>query len=325
MKELHAKNTPAHRLGSRGYEGKMHVWTKEDAEHESHGIPDPLAEFTDPQKHDWIRAQHKWDPVNKVFSTDPNMREFMRLLKEQHQQAAESDELSQSSARPKWDNPFNRALNILKNVSVDKPPSYGRVHGIRDSASRMKCYHEKPEEKKQIRQLSQHTINEKVAQEVDKSKVETKEELAKVIDDMVNAAVVVSLGQLVPTVFEFVRRNPEKGPEDFPLLSFVGSNSANIAPQAPAHATAHAPVPGLAPVHSSPSSASSVLDGASSLVDLDAITADETLCTLLYDVNGQKVDMGKKTIMKLKDRILHNRQMPHGVFKVCVASLKAGF
>jgi len=80
MKALQAKNTPPHRLGSRGYKGKRHVWAKEDAERESHGIPDPLAEFTDPQERDWIRARYKWDPVKKIFYTDPNTREFMRLL-----------------------------------------------------------------------------------------------------------------------------------------------------------------------------------------------------------------------------------------------------
>ena len=45
-------NTPPHRLGSRGYEGKRHIWAKEDAERESLGIPDPLAEFIDPLEHD---------------------------------------------------------------------------------------------------------------------------------------------------------------------------------------------------------------------------------------------------------------------------------
>ena len=64
------------------------------------------------------------------------------LQKEQHQKAAESDESSQSSARPKWDSPFNRALNILKKVPVDKPPSYTRAHGVGDGASWKMCYHE---------------------------------------------------------------------------------------------------------------------------------------------------------------------------------------
>lgn len=187
------------------------------------------------------------------------------LQKEQHQKAAESDESSQSS---KWDNPFNRALNILKNVSMNKPPSGGRVHGVGHGTSWKKCYHERPEERKKRREHTQLTIDEKVARAVD----QTKEELTKLVDDKFNAAVAPSLGQLVPTVFEYVRRNPEARAQDFPLLSFVGSNSANIAPPAPAHTTANAPVPGLAPVHSSLSSVSRVLGGASSLAELDAMT-----------------------------------------------------
>ena len=48
MKGLQQKNIGCHHLGSRGYCGKRSIWAKEDAEHESLGIPDPLAEFTVP-------------------------------------------------------------------------------------------------------------------------------------------------------------------------------------------------------------------------------------------------------------------------------------
>jgi hypothetical protein len=34
---------------------------------------------------------------------------------------------------------------MLKRVSEDKPPSYGRVHGAGDGASWKTYYHEKPE------------------------------------------------------------------------------------------------------------------------------------------------------------------------------------
>lgn len=80
MKGLQARNTPADLLGSRGYEGKRSTWAKEDVGRETHGIPNPLAEFTDPLERDWISARHKWDPVKKIFYTDPNTRKFMRLL-----------------------------------------------------------------------------------------------------------------------------------------------------------------------------------------------------------------------------------------------------
>ena len=69
-----------HHLGSRGYGGKRSIWAKEDAERESLGIPDPLADFTVPQERDVLRAQHHWDSVKKVFNMDPVTTEFMRLL-----------------------------------------------------------------------------------------------------------------------------------------------------------------------------------------------------------------------------------------------------
>ena len=53
---------------------------KEDAERESHRIPDPLAEFTDPLEHDSIRARYKSDKEKNLFYTDPLTRDFMRLL-----------------------------------------------------------------------------------------------------------------------------------------------------------------------------------------------------------------------------------------------------
>ena len=68
-----------HRLGSRGYTGKRPVWAKEDAERECQGIPDPLAEFTDQQEHDFIRARFSWDPKKKIFFTDGPTRKFMRI------------------------------------------------------------------------------------------------------------------------------------------------------------------------------------------------------------------------------------------------------
>ena len=80
MKALQARNTPPHHLRSRGYDGKRLVWAKEDTKRESLGVPDPLAEFTDPLEHDWIRARYEWDKVKKIFYADPNTSEFMRLL-----------------------------------------------------------------------------------------------------------------------------------------------------------------------------------------------------------------------------------------------------
>ena len=74
MKALQARNTPPQHLGSRGYEGKRHIWAKEDAGHESLGIPNPLAKFTDPLEHDWIRARYKWDKEKKISFTRTRTR-----------------------------------------------------------------------------------------------------------------------------------------------------------------------------------------------------------------------------------------------------------
>ena len=80
MKGLQQRNMGCHHLGSRGYDGKRSIWAKEDAKRESLGIPDPLADFTVPQERDILRARYHWDPVKKVFETDPVTTEFMRLL-----------------------------------------------------------------------------------------------------------------------------------------------------------------------------------------------------------------------------------------------------
>ena len=80
MKGLQQRNIGCHHLGSCAYGGKRSIWAKEDAEDESLGIPDPLAEFTVPQERDVLRARHRWDPLKKVFETNTVTTEFMRLL-----------------------------------------------------------------------------------------------------------------------------------------------------------------------------------------------------------------------------------------------------
>ena len=79
-KQLQAKNMGNRRLGSHRYTGKRPMWAKKDAEHERLGIPNPLAEFTDQQEHDFIRARFSWDPKKKISFTDGPTRKFMRIL-----------------------------------------------------------------------------------------------------------------------------------------------------------------------------------------------------------------------------------------------------
>ena len=95
------------------------------------------------------------------------------LQREQHRIAAESDSPSEALARPKWDTPFNRALNILKRQPMDTRPSYGRVHGVGDGATWKKYYHETTEERKERRRLTEENINKKVEIAVEKKSSET--------------------------------------------------------------------------------------------------------------------------------------------------------
>ena len=55
MTGLQERNIGSHHLESRGYGGKRSKWAKEDAEAASLGIPDPLADITVPQEHDFLR------------------------------------------------------------------------------------------------------------------------------------------------------------------------------------------------------------------------------------------------------------------------------
>ena len=186
------------------------------------------------------------------------------MQREQHRIAAESDSPSEALARPKWDTPFNRALNILKRQPVDTRPSYGRVHGVGDGATWKKYYRETTEERKERRRLTEENIDKKVEIAVEKKSSQT-------VATAVAAAkqVVADLStSLVTGVITWTRQNQEKNAEDFPLADFLGSSSTSVAP-APALATASAPAPAPAP-------APDVLGGASSLAELDALTVSVT-------------------------------------------------
>ena len=182
------------------------------------------------------------------------------LKREQHTIAAESDSPSEALAMPKWDTPFNRSLNILKQQPVDTRPSYGRVHGVGDGATWKKYYRETTEERKERQRLTEENIDKKVEIAVEKKSSQT-------VATAVAAAkqVVVDMStSLVPAVFNWRRQNPEKNAAAFPLVDFLWSSSTSIAP-APAAAPAPAPAP-----------ARDVLGGASSLAELDALTVSVT-------------------------------------------------
>jgi hypothetical protein len=104
------------------------------------------------------------------------------LQREQHKiAAAESDSLTQStqsSAKYKWDTPFNRAMNIMMGHPPGQRLQYGRVHGTGDGATWKYYYSEDPEAKRQRKKFSQVTIDEKVAR-VEKTNADTKAEVIR--------------------------------------------------------------------------------------------------------------------------------------------------
>ena len=75
--------------------------------------------------------------------------------------------------RPKWDTPFNRALNILKQLLVDTRPLYGRMHCVGDNATWKKYYGETTEERKERRRLTEESIDKKVEIAVEKKSSQT--------------------------------------------------------------------------------------------------------------------------------------------------------
>ena len=96
------------------------------------------------------------------------------MQREQHKLAAESDSSTQSSAKYKWDTPFNQAMNIMMGHPPGQRPQYGRVHDTGDGAMWKYYYNEDPEAKRQRKKFSQVTIDEKVVREMEKAKAETK-------------------------------------------------------------------------------------------------------------------------------------------------------
>ena len=60
------------------------------------------------------------------------------------------------------------------------------------------------------------------------------------------------------------------------------------------------------------------------LTSQTSLQGDVTSCTILYTISGQKVDVGKATIVKPKEQLFHSRPIPPNVFKVFVASVKPG-
>ena len=154
-----------------------------------------------------------------------------------------------------------------------------------DGATWKYYYNEDPEAKRQRKKFSQVTINENVARAMEKEKDETKAEIiAACRSDFVDA-----FTTLIPTVVTWVQQNPNAPPSEFPMPSFTGRNSMNIAHiPVPSMATAPAPPPAPAPMpssHSSPSSVSGLNVGSSTLAELHALTVNTRRRTFINSTN----------------------------------------
>ena len=68
FKSLQQRKTGKHRLRSRGYLGKRHIWDKEDVEREAASLLDPFAKFTNPLERDFIRTHYNWDKEKRFFT-----------------------------------------------------------------------------------------------------------------------------------------------------------------------------------------------------------------------------------------------------------------
>ena len=156
------------------------------------------------------------------------------MQREQHRIAAESDSPSEALARPKWDTPFNRALNILKQQPVDTRPSYGRVHGVGDGATWKKYYRETTEERKERRRLTEENIDKKVEIAVEKKSSQT---VATAVAAAKQAIADISTS-FVTGIHTWTRENPKKMQRTFPLLTSWGAAHLHPAPAPSAPAPA---------------------------------------------------------------------------------------
>ena len=154
------------------------------------------------------------------------------------------------------------------------------MHGAGDGATWKVFYNEGPEAKKQKKKFSQADINAKVKLAVEKKAAEDAKKAAEdkyeLLQQAVNAAVTACRNDfatnLVPVIINWTKENPDKTVHDFPLPSFVRSNSMNNNTIAPSLAHATGPPLAAAPAHSSPSSVSGAVGGPSCLAELDAVT-----------------------------------------------------
>ncbi|KAK1670025.1 hypothetical protein QYE76_058184 [Lolium multiflorum] len=206
-RQMHELNLGAHHLGSGGYRGKIPIWEKEDEELARAGKPNPWLKIADLQVRYFVRARYTLDRNTMEFVTEhDDVRKFEEKLNEQLAKAdlPEAESSSQGSTEP-WDTPFNRALNILKERPVSKPPtSAGRVCGFGTSMKFREYYKEESSKKRRRSAMSEEDkaeveelrkkvsmLEEKQANSMDKDEVDKLFE--KKLRDFLPPQVIVTL------------------------------------------------------------------------------------------------------------------------------------
>ncbi|KAK1652691.1 hypothetical protein QYE76_070496 [Lolium multiflorum] len=353
-RQMHELNLGAHHLGSGGYRGKIPIWEKEDEELARAGKPNPWLKITDLQVRYFVRARYTLDRKTMEFVTEhDDVRKFEEKLNEQLAKAdlPEAESSSQGSTEP-WDTPFNRALNILKERPVSKPPtSAGRVCGFGTSMKFREYYKEEnskkrrrsamsEEDKAEVEELRKKVsmLEEKQANSMDKDEVDKLFE--KKLRDFLPPQVIEGIaawnaaGQVgsikVPSAGasnSIFNASPSPDLVTPPPTIAAGQPmelDEPVPPADPAEATKAQPA--AAVLHNAPEPPKIDRPAAtvSTLAQLNAITKD-TPCVLLHCAPGGELkDVATGMIIQPKSTTLHTVAMDANVLKVTLGRVLPG-
>ncbi|KAM0922423.1 hypothetical protein ACQ4PT_006181 [Festuca glaucescens] len=107
--DMQSLNIGIHTLGPGGYRAAQPKWDKEDAKRAEKKLPPLFEKFPGKQTRKFLWSWYHLDPKTKELTADLKVNELERYL-----EAESSSTGSQSSMSAPWDNPFNRAMNLLK-------------------------------------------------------------------------------------------------------------------------------------------------------------------------------------------------------------------
>ncbi|KAK1631515.1 hypothetical protein QYE76_005830 [Lolium multiflorum] len=351
-RQMHELNLGAHHLGSGGYRGKIPIWEKEDEELARAGKPNPWLKMTDLQVRYFVRARYTLDRNTMEFVTEhDDVRKFEEKLNEQLAAAdlPEAESSSQGSTEP-WDTPFNRALNILKERPVSKPPtSAGRVCGFGTSMKFHEYYKEESskkrrrstmsEDKAEVEELRKKVsmLEEKQANSMDKEEVDKLFE--KKLRDFLPPQVIEGIaawnaaGQLWPIKVPSAGANnsifnasPSPDLVTPPPTIAAGQPMELDEPVPPDPAEATKAQPAAVVLHNAPEPQKIDRPAAtvSTLAQLNAITKD-TPCVLLHCAPGGELkDVATGMIIQPKSTTLHTVAMDANVLKVTLGRVLPG-